>query len=158
MSGIAVEVVIDAPVSVVWADLEDISSHVDWMQDAEAIRFLSDNQQGVGTRFECDTVVGPFKLTDVMEVTEWEPGVAMGVHHQGLVTGTGKFSLRPSGSTTVFSWVESLTFPWYFAGPLGAAAARPVLRAIWRGNLRRLKRRIEASYAAQRKATDESNP
>lgn len=150
MPGIAVEVVIDAPTDFVWADVEDISTHVDWMQDAEQIRFLSESHRGLGTRFECDTVVGPFKLTDVMEITNWQPGQSMGVRHQGLVTGTGEFKLRASGSTTVFSWVEQLSFPWYFAGPIGAAAARPILTALWKGNLRRLKNQIETKYAAER--------
>ena len=149
--GIAVEVVINAPSSFIWADVEDISSHVDWMQDAAEIRFLSESRRGLATRFECDTVVGPFKLVDTMEITTWTPGQSMGVHHQGLVTGTGEFKLRPSGSTTVFSWVEELSFPWYFAGPIGAAAARPVLTLLWKGNLRRLKARIETKYAAERR-------
>ena len=35
MPGIAVEIVIDAPASFVWSDVEDISSHTDWMRDAE---------------------------------------------------------------------------------------------------------------------------
>lgn len=150
MPGIAVEIVIDAPASFVWSDVEDITTHVDWMQDAAAIRFLSDTTRGIGTRFECDTVVGPFKLTDVMEITEWEDARRMGVRHQGIVGGTGVFSLTPSGSATVFSWVEELDFPWYFAGPVGASVARPVLKAIWRGNLRRLKKRIEAQWAEER--------
>jgi len=148
--GIAVEVVIAAPVTFVWDDVQDISSHVDWMQDAAEIRFLGDRRRGVGTRFECDTVVGPLKLTDVMEITEWEHGRCMGVRHQGIVGGTGAFRLRASGSNTVFSWVEKLHFPWYFGGPIGALVARPVLRAIWRGNLRRLKRRIESAYVSRR--------
>lgn len=146
---IAVEVVIDAPLSFVWADVKNITSHVSWMLDAAEIRFLSDQTHGVGTRFECDTVVGPLKLTDVMEVTEWVDAKTMGVHHQGLVGGTGVFSLRASGSTTVFSWVEQLEFPWYFAGPVGATVARPVLKSIWKGNLRRLKDRIESQYAVR---------
>ena len=56
----------------VWADVRDIESHVTWMQDAAAIRFLTDHREGAGTRFECDTKVGPFSLTDVMEITSWE--------------------------------------------------------------------------------------
>lgn len=147
--GIAVEVVIAAPVSFVWDDVQDISTHVDWMQDAEEIRFLTDRRQGVGTRFECETVVGPFKMTDIMEITNWQHAQAMGVHHQGIVSGSGEFRLRTSGSNTIFSWVEQLSFPWYFAGPLGAMVARPILKSLWKGNLRRLKARIEDSYAKQ---------
>ena len=59
------------------------------MADAESIRFLTEQTRGVGTRFECVTKVGPIRLTDRMEITEWEPGRSMGVRHDGLVTGTG---------------------------------------------------------------------
>ena len=55
------------------------------MQDATEIRFLTDHVEGSGTRFECDTKVCPFKLTDVMEITEWEDARHMGVRHVGLV-------------------------------------------------------------------------
>ena len=130
----------------------DISSHVDWMLDAAEIRFVTERRRGIGTTFECDTVVGPLKLTDVMEVTEWQHASRMGVTHKGIVGGTGVFHLNARGSATVFSWVEKLEFPWYFAGPLGAWVARPVLRRIWRGNLHRLKSRIEGRYAAERHA------
>lgn len=146
MAGVAVEVIINAPVDFVWDDVEDISSHVTWMQDAREIRFLTSTIEGVGVRFECDTVIGPIKLTDIMEITDWQPSQRMGVRHQGIVGGSGVFELRASGSATVFSWVEELTFPWYLGGPIGAIAARPILRAVWNGNLRRLKTRIEAAW------------
>lgn len=149
MPGIATEILINAPVSFVWSDIEDISTHVDWMLDAAEIRFVTDQRSGVGTQFECDTVVGPLKLTDVMEITEWEAQRTMGVRHQGLVGGTGMFTLRASGQATIFSWVEELIFPWYFAGSVGAMVARPVLHEIWKGNLRRLKDRVEASWVAR---------
>jgi hypothetical protein len=155
MTGIAVEVVINAPIGFVWADLEDISTHVDWMLDAAEIRFLTDQRKGTGTRFECDTVVGPLKLTDIMQITDWVEASTMGVTHQGIVSGTGVFRLTPRGAATEFSWVEELSFPWYFAGPLGAAVARPVLKAIWRGNLQRLKNRIERRWLDERRGTNE---
>jgi len=128
----------------VWADVRDISSHVTWMQDAAEIRFLTDHVEGPGTRFECDTKVGPFKLTDVMEITEWEEARRMGVRHVGLVEGTGVFTLDEVGSDrTEFKWEEDLVFPWFMGGPIGAFFSRPVLRLIWKRNLTRLKARVE---------------
>jgi carbon monoxide dehydrogenase subunit G len=145
---IRTSVTIAAPPDAVWADVRDIASHVDWMADAEAIRFVSQDTEGVGTTFECDTRMGPFTLTDVMEITEWVDGKRMGVRHVGIVTGTGVFTLEPLGDTgTVFTWTEELTFPWWMAGPVGAAAARPVMRWIWRRNLARLKARVEGQLA-----------
>ncbi len=143
---VVVSTVIDRTPAQVWADVRDIDSHVDWMHDAVEIRFLSDAREGTGTRFECDTKVGPFSLTDVMEITSWEDERRMGVRHVGLVEGTGEFTLRDLGSDrTEFRWQEDLSFPWFMGGPIGAFLARPVLRFIWKRNLARLKARIEAS-------------
>lgn len=141
---VVVSTIIEASPSEVWADVRNIDSHVSWMQDAEAIRFLSDQREGTGTRFECDTRIGPLALTDVMEITAWENERRMGVRHVGLVEGTGEFTLTALGPhRTEFVWEEDLRFPWWMAGPVGAFAARPILRLVWTRNLARLKARIE---------------
>lgn len=143
---VVVSIVIDRTPAQVWADVRDISSHVTWMQDAAEIRFVSDQREGLGVTFECDTKIGPFSLTDVMEITSWEDERRMGVRHVGLVEGTGEFTLTShDAGTTEFRWEEDLTFPWYFGGPLGAFCARPVLRWVWKRNLTRLKARIESA-------------
>ncbi|MCY3559981.1 MAG: SRPBCC family protein [bacterium] len=130
----------------VWAHLSDIASHAEWMADAVAIEFLSAQRQGAGTRFACETRVGPLRVTDLMEITEWSPPSRMGVRHSGAVSGEGRFELQPagpSGEHTRMTWSETLRLPWWLGGPLGAAVALPVLRRIWRGNLARLKDRLE---------------
>jgi len=144
MPKVQVSVVIDAPPKEVWAAVEDVATHVEWMLDAEAIRFLSERRSGVGTAFECDTRLGPFRLTDRMTITEWRPGKAMGVDHTGLVTGTGRFTLRRARrGRTRFAWEERLRFPWWLGGPVGALAAKPVMTAVWRRSVRNLKARVE---------------
>jgi hypothetical protein len=118
------------------------------MHDAAAIRFTSSKRRGVGTAFDCDTRVGPIRLTDRMEITEWEPARVMGIRHVGIVTGTGRFTMRPRrfrGGGTKFVWDERLVFPWWLGGSIGSAVGAQVLRLIWRRNLRNLKRRVEAS-------------
>jgi hypothetical protein len=132
-----------------WAELEQIEDHVEWMRDASAIRFVGDRRRGVGTTFECDTRVGPIRLTDVMEITAWEPGSRMAVAHRGLIAGSGQFSLGDGpGEATTIRWEERLRFPWWLGGPIGAWMARPVLAALWRDNLRRLRTRTEAPAVA----------
>jgi hypothetical protein len=143
-SAVVVSTVIERSPADVWADVRNIESHVTWMQDAVEIRFMTEHREGSGTRFECDTKVGPFSLTDVMEITAWEDEGLMGVRHVGLVEGTGQFTLRQMApDRTEFRWEEDLSFPWFMGGPLGAFFARPVLRFIWKRNLSRLKVRIE---------------
>ena len=143
MPRIRVRTTIDAPPSVVWAYLADVDSHVQWMHDALRIRFLTARTSGVGTRYECDTKVGPFQTTDVMEITEWRPGRAMGVRHVGLVTGSGRFTLHKARrGRTRFTWTERLRFPLRRGGPVAAYASKPVLKRVWKRNLRNLAARF----------------
>lgn len=143
MSEIRVETELAAGIEEVWEDIRDIASHVEWMHDAETIVFTSTQQQGVGTTFDCLTRVGPIRLTDRMEITEWVDGVAIGVRHVGLVTGEGRFTLTPTGhNATRFVWAETLHFPWWLGGPIGAWLGRPILRWIWRRNLQLLQTRF----------------
>ena len=143
---VQVSVKIDASRKIVWAAIADIATHVDWMRDAEAIRFTSPQRSGVGTTFECDTRLGPLRLTDAMTITEWSPGRAMGVDHTGLVRGTGRLTLRRSRrGRTRLGWEERLQFPWWLGGPLGALVAKPVLTAVWRRSLGDLKAKVEAT-------------
>ena len=140
------EVDIAVPIDQAWAALSDLGSHVEWMADAESITFTSDQRQGVGTAFECVTKVGPLKTVDKMTVTEWTEGAAIGVHHTGIVVGTGVFRLSErSPGTTKLSWTEDLRFPWFLGGVLSAFVARPILKRIWMGNLRRFRGILEGS-------------
>ena len=149
MSHIRVERTIDRPPDEVWRHLADVADHVNWMADAAEIRFTGDRRSGVGATFECETRVGPLRTVDRMVVTEWEPERTMGVDHRGLVTGTGRFTLSPVGDDaaggrgTVLTWDEDLSFPWWLGGPVTSVAARPVLRRLWSGNLRRFSARVE---------------
>lgn len=135
---------IGVPPAAVWAAIEDIDTHTEWMADAVAITFRSDQRTGVGTEFECLTRVGPFSTTDVMTVTDWRPGVEMGIEHSGVVTGRGRFTLHAVGhELTELCWDEVLRYPWWMGGPVGEHASRPVLTRIWRGNLDRLREKAE---------------
>ena len=145
MARVVVNIDIKAPPDVVWAELEQLENHSEWMSDAEAIRFTSESTRGVGTVIEVETKVGPFRLNDVMSFTAWEPLKTMAVDHRGIVTGTGAFLLEPTAAGTRMTWDETLTFPWYLGGGLTALCAIPVLKAIWRGNLRRLASSIESA-------------
>lgn len=135
---IRVATTLPAPVEVVWDDVRDLGSHVEWMADAESITFTSASTSGVGTTFDCVTKVGPIRLVDRMEVTTWVEGETIGVRHVGIVTGTGRFTLSPVGHSTRFSWEEELAIPWWLGGPVAAQ----VLRLVWARNLRRLRARF----------------
>lgn len=147
MKPIRVSITLPAPPDQVWTDLAHIEDHVEWMRDAESIEFRSETHRGTGTTISVLTRIGPFRTRDEMQFTAWEPPRLMAVEHRGLFRGTGRFVLAPVPEGTRFTWEEDVVFPWYLGGPVGALAARPVLTAIWRGNLRRLAARFGAEGA-----------
>ena len=135
---------IAASPSAIWAAIDDIPQHGQWMHDAIEITPLSDQRQGIGAEFTCLTKVGPFRERDVLRVTEWVPGATMGIEHLGVVKGWGRFTLMPNGDTgSHFCWAEQLQFPWWMGGAVGERAARPVLARVWRRNLERLRDLVE---------------
>jgi hypothetical protein len=134
----------EAPHALVWAAVADLASHAEWMRDAESIVFLGDQRRGKGTMMRVETVVGPFRTIDVMEVVGWDEGSSIEVAHRGLVKGRGTLAATQTGKDTLVTWEETLTFPWWLGGGVTAWLARPLLGAIWRGNLRRLEQSIEA--------------
>ena len=133
MAEITVSTKIHAPPSQVWDIVKDIDDHVNWMKDAERIDFISDKRSGVGTKFDCATKVGPFRLKDRMEITEWIDEESMGVSHEGLVTGSGRFSLQETADNhTIFTWEETLDlFGW---GTFTTSGSR-ILSMIWKKTL-----------------------
>jgi len=141
---IRVAITIDAPPAETWRTVEPIERHVDWMAEADAIRFIGPQTRGVGTTFDCLTKLGPFHLTDRMTVTEWEPPRVLGIRHEGLVSGPARWSLLPErgGAATRFVWVEDLRlrFPVKALGELGLLAYRPVLQLTFSLSMRNLAR------------------
>lgn len=124
-----------------WRHLADLSSHTEWMKDAEWLVFVGDQTRGEGTKMRVQTVVGPFSLVDEMTVVGWDEGNSIDVEHTGLVKGVGRLSVNVGGLIT---WDETLRFPWWLGGPITAWFAKPILRRIWKGNLRRLDEIVSA--------------
>ena len=146
MAQITIETELNAPPNAVWADISDLKSHVEWMHDARSITITSAQTHGVGTTFSCLTKVGPIRLTDQMEITEWQENQVMGVRHKGLVSGEGHFTLSTTEShTTRFVWSETLRFPWWLGASLGEKIGQPILRRIWKRNLELLKARFQSA-------------
>jgi carbon monoxide dehydrogenase subunit G len=142
---IEVSIDIDAGPESIWSDIASIESHVEWMADAVRIDFTTGQRGGTGTEAVVATRIGPFRTADRMRFTTWDPPHRMGVEHEGLFTGAGEFTLEAIGpNRTRFTWTEDIRFPWYLGGPIGAFLARPILRWIWVGNLRRLRNRFSS--------------
>jgi len=137
MTMIVVSIDLPHAAPIVWAELSQLEKHLTWMADAERIDFATEQTRGVGVTMAVRTRIGPLVTTDVIEVWEWAPGERIGVFHRGIVSGIGMFVLVPIETGTRFVWWEELSFPWFLGGGIAAWLARPVLRLVWRKNLRR---------------------
>ena len=143
MAKVVVAVQIPRSPEEVWADLEQLETHVEWMADAERIDFVGEQRRGVGTTMRVLTKVGPIRTTDVIRVRGWEPPRSIAVRHEGIVAGEGEFVLIPSRSGTRFVWTEDLAIPWYLGGPVAGVIVSLILAVVWRRNLKRLAARFE---------------
>jgi hypothetical protein len=112
------------------------------MRDARSVEFLGPQRRGVGTRFQVETRVGPFRTLHVLEVMEWDEGRAIEVAHRGTIGGHGRVAVAGSESRARVTWAERLEVPWRLGGAPVAWVVVLVLAAVWRGNLRRLERRL----------------
>jgi Polyketide cyclase / dehydrase and lipid transport len=137
MARVTVSIDIPKPIAAVWDEAARLDRHAGWMADAEHIEFLDGRHSGVGTAMRVRTRIGPIVLHDDITVEEWIEPRLIAVSHSGLVSGTGSFIFEPIDGGTRFRWHEELRFPWYLGGAITAFFARPVLRWIWRGNLKR---------------------
>lgn len=138
MTRIAVSRVSRHPIAVLWPAIADLESHPSWMKDAKWLVFVGDQRHGVGTHMKVRTAVGPFRTTDDMMVTGWEPERYIDVEHVGVVKGVGRLSLEETKAGVIVRWEEELTFPWWAGGAITAWLARPFLGRIWSKNLERL--------------------
>ena len=141
---IKVSTIINKPLEVVWDEVKIMKNHVNWMQDAAKIDFLSVNESGIDTKMKVLTKVGPFSLNDIITVTKWEEMNSIGVVHEGIVTGEGAFYLSENDdNSTTFEWIEELKAPYYLGGPIAEFFGGFVLKFIWKKNLMNLKNLLE---------------
>ena len=141
---IKVSTIINKPLEVVWDEVKIMKNHVNWMQDAAKIDFLSVNESGIHTKMKVLTKVGPFSLNDIITVTKWEEMNSIGVVHEGIVTGEGTFYLSENDeNSTKFEWIEELKAPYYLGGPFAEFCGGFVLKFIWKKNLMNLKNILE---------------
>ena len=151
MAHFEIRTFIPASAAAVWAVLEDLERHGEWMVDIRELAVVSEQKRGVGTVIQATSAVfGLPVVKDLIEVTAWEPGRRMDVRRETPAAGFGKVALRGTASFvldrvhngTILTWIEDFRAP---LGPLGeagfAVAVRPHMRRVFGrslGNVRRL--------------------
>ncbi len=142
---VVVDVLVDAPVQVVWDAVVDWDRQSQWMLGT-TVRATTNGGVGLGGGIEAYTGVGPLGFWDTMVITGWEPPVRCTVRHTGrVVRGTGDFEVFAlPGGRSRFVWSEQLDLPLGRLGRVAWPLAKPALVAGVRASLGRLARAVEA--------------
>jgi hypothetical protein len=136
---VAAEVRLAADVPTAWARLVQWERQTEWMVDAASIRVASPHREGPGVRIAVRTkILGLPLLTDVLEVTEWDPPRRFVMVRHGFVRGRGEWRLEPEGDGARFIWSEELTVPIPVLGELALAVYRPLMRRLMQRSLANL--------------------
>ncbi|MFN2389277.1 MAG: SRPBCC family protein [Actinomycetota bacterium] len=134
---IELDAVLPGPPEVVWALLTDWEHQDDWMLEASDFVVTSTAREGVGVEAEATITIGGISTRDAIRVVGWEPPHRLAIEHLGWVGGTGELFLTPveHGSTYIY-WREELIPPLGPPGFVGITLYKPLMRRIFRRDLR----------------------
>lgn len=133
------------PAEVVWDLLTDWDRQGDWQLEARDFVVTSDHREGVGVVASATVSIGGITTRDEIRVVEWQPCKRLVIEHRGWVSGRGEILLTPLGAdrTHVF-WTEELWPPLGVLGALGLTAFRPLMRRVFKRDLRVLAALVRA--------------
>jgi uncharacterized membrane protein len=128
-----------SPAPQVWPYLVDWERLPRWMEEMADVRVVTDHREGVGVEAEATVRIGGLTTRDRIRVTRWEPPAVLEIAHLGWVRGTGYMELSPTDTGSRLFWRESLVPPWGLVGAAGIRLYAPLLRRVFRRDLRRLR-------------------
>jgi uncharacterized protein YndB with AHSA1/START domain len=141
---------VPGPPEVVWDLITDWEHQNDWMLEASDFKVISEHKEGVGVEAEATIKIAGIKTRDKVRVVGWEPNRRLAIEHLGWVRGKGEIHLTPLGKdrTHVF-WREELQPPVGMLGALGLSSFKPIMRRIFRRDLRVLASLVRARAGAK---------
>ena len=135
------------PPDIVWELITDWEHQGDWMLEASDFVVTSEQREGIGVEAEATITIGGITTRDKVRVVGWEPPRRLAIEHLGWVSGRGEIYLTPLGrDRTHLFWREELEPPVGLLGAVGITAFKPVMRRIFKRDLRVLSGLTRARY------------
>jgi hypothetical protein len=143
---VSVDGVLPAGIDAAWAHLVRWERQAVWMADADEVRVLGRQREGVGVRIAVRTrVLGVPAFTEVLEVVRWEPPRMLLIAHLRFVHGVGEWRLDPiDDERTRFVWTEDVRLPVPVLGDLALRGYAVVMRRLMRRAIGGLAREFVA--------------
>ncbi|MGH2691662.1 MAG: SRPBCC family protein [Actinomycetota bacterium] len=130
---------ISRPAEAVWPYLVDWERLDRWMKEARDFKVIGEQREGVGVEAEAAIRIAGITTRDRVRVTHWQPPVALEIAHLGWVKGTGYMELSPIEHGCNVFWREELFAPLGSLGRSGLRLVAPIMRGVFRRDLRVLK-------------------
>jgi uncharacterized protein YndB with AHSA1/START domain len=122
-----------------WDALADLESHREWMTDVRALRFLTEQRSGAGTKYVI--TVGRLRVRDHIEVITWERPCELAITHRiGPARGEGRFLLEVDGPGTRLEWRARFEVPSWLGGRPSERLGTPATRRLLTRNLASFRR------------------
>jgi hypothetical protein len=133
--------------SAVWAYASDIARQPEWMHEMKRVEMLTPPPVQPGSRGRATVRIFGISTTDDVVIAQFDPPSTFAIRHEGRFVGEGLLRFTEIDAThTRIDWMEYLRPP-LFAN-IGGFVQRPILGAIFRSDLRHLKRILEEGSAA----------
>lgn len=134
---------IEAPVSEVFAYLDDFTNAKDWLYGLKEIRPVGEQLQGVGATYEGVMKLG-VSLSSRLRCTAWEKDKLLEIDSVQGIENTQRWSMTPLGQdrTKLDVWI-SYSLPGGPAGRAMAAAVKPLVGVAVKHTSERLVRNLE---------------
>jgi uncharacterized membrane protein len=133
MGRITIDMTINAPVTTVFAYVDDYRNTTKYMKDLVKWQPTGKVTHGKGARFAVGMKAGPTTLTSVVDITTWTENTAIGWHSNEGFRQIGLWAFLPKGEKTKVTFDMEYEFGGGIAGKLLGRAAEPIVR----GNLQR---------------------
>ena len=133
MGRITIDMTINAPVTTVFAYVDDYRNTTKYMKDLVKWQPTGKVTHGKGAKFAVGMKAGPTTLTSVVDITTWTENKAIGWHSNEGFKQIGLWEFAPRGEKTKVTFDMEYEFGGGIAGKLLGRAAEPIVR----GNLQR---------------------
>ena len=143
---VSIEVVdlMPGPREIVWELITDWEHQGDWMLEASDFLVTSEHREGVGVEALATVGIGGIRTRDRVRVSVWEPPERLVIEHLGWVRGHGDIRLTAADPDTLVVWLETLRAPLGIVGYLGLRLFAPLMRRVFRRDLRVLRGLVRA--------------
>jgi uncharacterized membrane protein len=142
-----------APVTAVFAYVDDHRNTTKYMKDLTKWAPVGSKTHGKGAKFQVAMKAGPMTLSSIVDITTWSENHAIGWTSLEGFKQTGKWSFKKDGDGTEATFDMEYELPGGIAGRMLSRAAEPIVRGNIEQSVRTLRAQVEKSAGKPTRAS-----